>query len=99
MKCWFHPEARTESIEAASYYERQRPGLGLRFLDAVDETIRRVQAHPFMYRVVSDVWRQCRVSRFPFGVIYRTTDRGVEIIAVMHLHRKPDYWRHRITDH
>jgi len=95
MKCWFHPEARAEFLESVRYYEEQQSGLGRRLLEAVSETIRRIQAHPSMYRVVSGTWRQCRVPRFPFGIIYRVGNRRVEIIAVMHLHRKPGYWRHR----
>jgi plasmid stabilization system protein ParE len=95
MRLWFHPEAKAEFLESVQYYESQQPGLGRRFLGAVRETLHRIQTHPNMYRVVSGAWRQCRVSRFPFGIIYRVEDRRIEIIAVMHLHRKPGYWDHR----
>jgi toxin ParE1/3/4 len=95
MKHWFHPEARAEFLEAVRYYERQQPGLGRRFLEAVTEAIRRIQAHPNMYRVVFGTWRQCRVGRFPFGIIYQVAGRRIEIVAVMHLHRRPGYWQHR----
>lgn len=98
MKYWFHPEARAELVESAWYYENQRSGLGLRFLDAANESIRRVQAHPHMYRVVSGPWRQCRILRFPFGIIDRVGNRRIEIVAVMHLHRKPGYRQHRAAD-
>jgi plasmid stabilization system protein ParE len=95
MKCWFHREARMELVQSARYYEEQRRGLGLRFLEAATEAIRRIQAHPNLYRVVSGTWRQCRIPRFPFGIIYRVANRRVEIIAVMHLHRRPGYWHER----
>jgi hypothetical protein len=35
------------------------------------------------------------VLRFPYGVIYRLSGDTVEIVAVMHLSRKPGYWKHR----
>jgi plasmid stabilization system protein ParE len=95
MKHYFHPEARTEFLESIRYYEAQRPGLGQRFLGPIRETIRRIQDRPSMYRVVSETRRQCRVPRFPFGIIYRTENHRIEIIAVMHPHRKPGYWRDR----
>jgi len=95
MKLWFHSDARTEFLESVRYYEGQRRGLGRRFLVAVTEALQRIQAHPNMCPLVSGTWRQCRVSRFPFGIIYRVQERGLEIIAVMHLHREPGYWRHR----
>lgn len=95
MKHWFHPEARAEFIESVRYYERQQPGLGRRFLDGVTEAISRIQAHPNMYRLIFGNWRQCRVPKFPFGIIYRIENRRIEIIAVMHLRRNPGYWRQR----
>lgn len=95
MKCWFHPEARIEFLESIVYYESQQTGLGQRFLEDVTEAVRRIEAHPKMYRLIDQTWRQCRIPRFPFGIIYRVKNRRIEIIAVMHLHRKPDYWQNR----
>ena len=95
MKCWFHPEARIEFLESIVYYELQQAGLSRRFLEAVSEGVRRVQAHPKMYRLICQEWRQCRIPRFPFGIIYRVKNRRIEIIAVMHLHRRPGYWQNR----
>ncbi len=57
MNHWFHPEARAEFLASVRYYESQRPGLGRRFLDAVTDTIRRIEAHPKRYRVVCGAWR------------------------------------------
>lgn len=98
MRYRFHPEARTELIESVWYYDSQRPGLGRRFLEAATDAIRRIQDHPHMHRVVSDPWRQCRITPFPFGIIYKVGARQIEIIAVMHLHRRPGYWRNRVTN-
>lgn len=98
MKYWFHPEARAELVEAVWYYDSQRSGLGRRFLEATTAAIRRIQDHLGMYRVVSDPWRQCRIPPFPFGIIYKVGARQIEIVAMMHLHRKPGYWRNRVTD-
>jgi len=92
----FHPQARTELREAARYYSSQQPGLGRRFLSAVREAVDRVQGFPLLYRVIEDDLRQCRVARFPYGLIYRMTTDHIEIIAVMHLHREPGYWRSRL---
>ena len=83
MRYWFHAQARTELVESIRYYESQQLGLGRRFLEAVTEGIRRIQAHPKMYPEISATWRQCRILRFPFGIIYRIRSRRIEIIAVM----------------
>jgi hypothetical protein len=35
------------------------------------------------------------MKRFPYGVIYQTTNEEIFIIAVMHLNREPNYWKTR----
>jgi len=95
MNRWFHPEARAEFLESIRYYEKHRRGLGRHFLEAVTEALRDVQAHPDMYPVVTGTWRRCRVPKFPYGIIYRITGQSIQVVAVMHLHRQPGYWRHR----
>jgi plasmid stabilization system protein ParE len=98
MRVWFHPEARIELLESIAYYGAQKRGLGERFQESVSEAIQRIRNHPRMYRQVVDEWRQCRVPRFPYGIIYRIYGRRIEINAVMHLSRKPGYWRNRAAE-
>jgi hypothetical protein len=33
---------------------------------------------------------------FPFGVVFRIMPNQYVIIAVMHLHREPGYWKNRV---
>lgn len=98
MRHLFHPAARAELLASIRYYEAQKSGLGRRFLESVTEAIPRIEAHPNMYRAVAGTWRQCRVPRFPFGIIYRVKRGNIEIVAVMHLHRDPGYGRNRTID-
>ncbi len=42
----FHSGAREELDEAVAFYERQRPGLGLDLLSAVDRSIGAIQRNP-----------------------------------------------------
>lgn len=97
MTYWFHAEARREILESVRYYESQQSGLGHRFLEAVTDAVSRIQTRPSMYHLISGTWRQCRVARFPFGVIYRLRNDSIEIVPIMHLHRKPGYWQNRAT--
>ena len=92
---FFHPEAYQELIESVKYYEVQKSGLGQRFLDTVIDAIQRIRTHPLLYHQIDNGCRQCRIPWFPYGVIYRIKDNRIEIIAVMHLHRQPGYWRGR----
>jgi toxin ParE1/3/4 len=91
----FHPEARAEFKESALYYEPQQEGLGRRFTQAIRETIDRIRRRPLQYREIEPGIRKSRAPHFPYGVIYRLRESTVEILAVMHLRRKPGYWRDR----
>lgn len=93
MKWAFHPEAETEFYETIDYYEECESGLGEDFSIEVQMTIQNILAHPSAWPTVEDNVRRCLTSRFPYGVLYSIETDGVFILAVMHLHRNPDYWK------
>ena len=92
----FHAEAQAEMAESARWYDGQRPGLGRRFLAEVRAAVVRIAASPEAWGCVTEQIRRHLVGRFPFGILYRVEADRIYILAVMHLHREPEYWRHRI---
>src|SRR4051812_19147224 len=92
----FHPAALAEFAEAAHYYNNKQMGLGPRFIDAVESALLRIKNHPLVFRIIAGNLRKCHVIRFPYGVIFREKEDCIEIIAVMHLHRDPEYWKGRV---
>jgi plasmid stabilization system protein ParE len=95
MKHEFLPMARLEFLEAVSYYELQREGLGDAFTDEVYATIARIGEDPSRWRVITAGARRCFTHTFPYAVIYRAEDQGILIIAVAHGSRRPGYWIQR----
>jgi toxin ParE1/3/4 len=91
----FHPAAESEMNDAAAWYETQQHNLGRRFLTSVQDALNRIQVHPKLYPIVESDVRRCLARTFPFGVLFRITPGVVVIMAVMHLHRDPDYWKNR----
>ncbi len=91
----FHPAARAELIQSAQYYQTQNPGLGRRFALAVRDAVHRIQEYPQLCPTPENHIRRCRVLRFPYGVVYRAKPERTEVLAVMHLHRQPGYWKSR----
>lgn len=96
MRFLFHPKAEEEFIEAIAYYESCEPGLGLDFSREVYAAIQNVTGFPALWPKVDDDIHRCLVHRFPYGVLYSIEPDGVFILAVMHLHRDPDYWKSRL---
>jgi len=97
MRVEFHPDASDELAEAAAYYDMQSPGLGERFLHHARETADAITDMPLRGRELLPGIRKLKVRRFPFGVIYQPETDRIFILAVAHLMREPNYWKHRAT--
>jgi plasmid stabilization system protein ParE len=50
---------------------------------------------PKAWSVIDGEIRRSLVSRFPYGVLYAEGDERIDIVAVMNLHRHPNYWKHK----
>lgn len=83
---------------AAAWYEAQQTDLGKRFLSAVQDAFSRIQIAPESHPVIDGEWRRCLTKTFPFGIVFRIYDDVFFVLAVMHLHRNPDYWKIRDID-
>jgi plasmid stabilization system protein ParE len=96
MNYRFHPEAFSEFQSAAVYYEKQQIGLGLRFSSAVQSAVDHIVDSPNAWRVLEDDVRRYLTKVFPYAVLYTIEKDYILIVAVMHCHREPSYWSHRI---
>ena len=92
----FHPEAEEEFLRAIDYCEERERGLGFAFAVEVRQAVRRALEHPKAWPIIEDEVRRCLTTRFPYGVLYSEEPNGIFVLAVMHLHRAPDYWKHRL---
>lgn len=93
----FHPDAEAELAAAAAFYAREAPRLGEELVAAVEDVVARIVQFPASGAPYAGSTRRLLVSRFPFAVIYRErAARSVEIVAVMHLRRRPGYWCGRL---
>ena len=97
MTAIFHPEAHEEMIESARFYEERSEGLGSDFLIAVEETTRRIEQFPEAGPIDRANTRKRLVSGFPFTILYEIQPDRILVAAVMHQHRRPGYWRKRLS--
>jgi hypothetical protein len=96
MSYRFHPEAEVELNLSIDYDESIEPGLGYDFAIEVYDTIQRVLEFPKAWTILDGEVRRSLVKRFPYGVLYSEDAGDILILAVMNLHRAPDYWKHRV---
>jgi toxin ParE1/3/4 len=95
----FLSDAEAEMVESAIWYDAQQENLGQRFLASVKDALNRIQINPLLYPVVELDVRRCVTKTFPFGVLFRIlSTEEIVVVAVMHLHRDPDYWKGRCEE-
>ena len=96
MTVRFLAEAEAELDEAFDYYETQVAGLGSRFVTEVAAAVGLIRNHPKAWTKLGRRIRRCQLKRFPYGLIYAELPDEIVVIAVMHLHRRPAYWKGRL---
>ncbi|MBF0547733.1 MAG: type II toxin-antitoxin system RelE/ParE family toxin [Candidatus Riflebacteria bacterium] len=95
MNYSFHPEAEAEFVEAINYFEEVKIDLGYEFAVEIYSAIEMATAFPKAWPIIEDNIRRCLVNRFSYGVLYSEEKEEIYIVAIMHLRREPDYWKHR----
>lgn len=97
MNFEFHPEALEEYKDAARYYEGCQSGLGRRFISSVEQAIHHIVEKPEQWKILEQDVRRYLTRVFPYAVLYSIEPDYILIIAVMHCHREPGYWKKRIS--
>jgi hypothetical protein len=92
----YHRLAASELVKSAEFYERRRPQLGDRFLDAVEAVQEQIRRWPELGRREPAGTQSLKVKRFPFRVFYLVQPDRLWIVAVAHLSRRPGHWRRRL---
>lgn len=95
MSFVFHPAAEAEFNKAIEYYEEIESGLGQDLAVEVYAAIQLALAYPKAWPVLDGEVRRTLVRRFPYGVLYSEEAQRIFILAVMNLHRDPEYWKSR----
>ena len=98
MNVEFLATAHAELIDAIEYYNEQSEGLGFEFAAEVKRTIERIVQYPEVWTPLSRRTRRCRMSRFPYGIVYQIRAETVLIVAIMHLRQPPNSWKTRLRD-
>jgi hypothetical protein len=61
----------------------------------LDHAIDEIENSPERWPVHLHGTRKFLLRRFPYSVVYRITERELQVIAVAHGRRRPGYWRIR----
>jgi plasmid stabilization system protein ParE len=89
------PPADAEVEAAFEWYENERQGLGLEFLDELRAAYNRVADGPHKYQELRGGIRRAFLRRFPYAVYFAIEGDVVVVVAVLHASRDPAEWQRR----
>lgn len=90
------PDAESDILDSALWYERQQAGLGARFKTELDWLLRRIADAPRQFPKIDNEVRRGLLRHFPYGIYFLEEPSAITVIAVLHLSRHPDTWRRRL---
>lgn len=82
-------EAILDLKEAYDWYEKQKIGLGSRFLDYVDFHLKKIQLNPTRFRHTRGQ-REMIMTTFPFKIVFHVAEDQIVVLAVLHQRRNPN---------
>lgn len=97
MKLEFHPEARRELLASVEHYASIRPTLGEHFIESVNAALLSIGENPEAWAEIEQDVRRKLTRVFPYALLYTIEPECVLVVAVMHCHQRPDYWRSRLA--
>lgn len=92
--------AAEEAIEAVTWYEQERKGLGAEFAKAIDVALDLLETEIIPLANMPGESGQQRAKRlvlhrFPYDIVVRESPHEIIVVAVAHHSRRPGYWRNR----
>lgn len=91
-----HPLAAAEYENALLWYAARSVQVALGFEKAIEQSIRYISLHPEAPPLCDQRHRYCKIRKYPYGIIYKLTDRGTRIVAVAHHRQLPGFWLERV---
>ena len=79
------PGADRDLAVARDWYEQQRKGLGLEFLDEISAAMRVLEHTPQLFRLYFRNFRRQQLRRFPYKIFYQIIDGRVIVFRVLHV--------------
>jgi plasmid stabilization system protein ParE len=92
----YHPAARLEALDAFEWYRDRSLGAAERFQSELELAQAAIAEAPETWAEYRDGTRRYLLKRYPYLIVYRLSERGIEIIAIAHGRREPEYWLERL---
>ncbi len=96
-KVFISPSATDDVKKASKWYNKQKLGLGKKFVTSIRSTMVYIKENPYIAKIRFDDVHVVVVKQFPFSIHYKIKEelKTILIHAVLHDSRNPDLWSDR----
>jgi len=89
------PQASRELEDALAWYLERSPRAAESFLREIERAVTIIAEAPGIWPHFEAGARRYILQRFPYNIIYRQIEAGIQVVAVAHQKRRPRYWSSR----
>ncbi|HMI61348.1 MAG TPA: hypothetical protein VK518_10575 [Puia sp.] len=90
FKLEIRPLAAVEVFEAFDWYELQREGLGVEFLEELESFYDSLLRNPTSYSYYDKPVRQGKMKRFPYTVVFEIFENVIIVYSVFMIRQDPN---------
>lgn len=91
----YRPEVECDVIDAITWYDDKRLGLGDEFLIEYLAGIQRIRDNPLLFSVAANGLRPCRLKRFSYILHFDVEGNDILVVALMGGGRDDSRFIHR----
>jgi len=84
----FHPLAEKEYLESVAWYEDNRTGLSLGFINEVEKVLDHIETNPFLFPIKKLQLREAPAKTFPYLIIYKINQKQQQVTVLSVFHTK-----------
>lgn len=91
-------QAEDELDEVMGWYEKEKPGLGIAFLNHFFNRVAFLKSNPYLYQEVYKTYQRLLMQKYPYAVYYAVEEQKQEVtvLAVWHTSRNPERLKNRL---
>jgi len=88
-------ESRLDILDAFSWYESRRLGLGKDFELCLEAGLNQIQRDPLLFQKRYKNLHIYFIDRFPYGIHYLIEQNSIKVLGIFHTSRNPAIWKIR----
>lgn len=91
----FHADVASDLQDAIAWYESISFELANRFRNNVKRCLATIEQRPESFDLADDPIRIARIDALPYLVLFESSAKSIEILAVFHASTDPRKWKQR----